>query len=45
VIFPIFMALAAWAARRPGVHTAVLVAFPLLLGLFTVQWATWQWVS
>jgi hypothetical protein len=45
VIFPIFMALAAWAARRPGVHTAVLVAFPLLLGLFTAQWATWQWVS
>ena len=45
VIFPVFMALAAWALRRPGVNTAVLVAFPLLLGLFTAQWATWQWVS
>jgi mannosyltransferase PIG-V len=45
VMFPVFMALAAWAARRPGVNTAVLVAFPLLLGLFTAQWATWQWVS
>jgi hypothetical protein len=45
VIFPVFMALAGWASRRPGVNTAVLIAFPLLLGLFTAQWATWQWVS
>jgi hypothetical protein len=45
VVFPVFMALAVWAGRRPGVHTAVLVTFPMLLGLFLAQWATWQWVS
>jgi len=45
VLFPIFVALAVWAGRRPGVHTVVLASFPLLLGLFTAQWATWQWVS
>lgn len=45
VVFPVFMALAVWAGRRPGVHTAVLVTFPLFLGMFLAQWATWQWVS
>jgi hypothetical protein len=45
VVFPVFIALAAWSTRRPGVHTVVLVAFPMLLGLYLAQWATWQWVS
>ena len=45
VLFPIFLALASWAVARPTRHTAILVTFALALGLFTTQWATWQWVS
>lgn len=45
VIFPVFMALAVWTSRRPNAHVVVLVGFSLLLGLFTAQWATWQWVA
>jgi hypothetical protein len=45
VIFPIFLALAALASGRPRLHTAILCASSMLLGLTVVQWALWQWVS
>ena len=45
VLFPIFLALASWAVTKPTRHTAIVVAFALTLGLFTAQWANWQWVS
>lgn len=45
VMFPVFMGLAAWTLRRPAAHTAVLVSFPLFLGVFTTQWVFFHWVS
>jgi len=45
VIFPLFLALAALAAGRPRVHTAVVACSALLLGVAVVQWALWQWVA
>jgi hypothetical protein len=44
VIFPLFLALA-WLGRRPRVHTAIVTLSSLLLGVFVVQWALWQWVA
>jgi Mannosyltransferase (PIG-V) len=45
VIFPFFLALAALAAERPRVHTAIVAVSALFLGVAVVQWALWQWVS
>jgi len=45
VIFPLFLALAAIAAGRPRLHTAVVACSALLLGVAVVQWALWQWVA
>jgi Dolichyl-phosphate-mannose-protein mannosyltransferase len=43
-IFPLFFALAV-VGRRPRAHTAIVVLSAILLGVSTVEWATWQWVS
>ena len=45
VIFPFFLALAALAAERPRVHTAIVAVSALFLGVSVVQWALWQWVA
>jgi hypothetical protein len=45
VIFPFFLALAALAAGRPRVHTAIVAGSALFLGVAVVQWALWQWVA
>lgn len=45
VIFPFFLALAALAAERPRVHTFIVAASALFLGVAVVQWALWQWVA
>jgi Mannosyltransferase (PIG-V) len=45
VMFPVFIGLAAWTMRRQAAHTAVLVAFPLFLGVFITQWVFFHWVS
>jgi Mannosyltransferase (PIG-V) len=45
VIFPFFLALAALAADRPRVHTAIVAISSLFLGVAVVQWALWQWVA
>ena len=45
VIFPFFLALAALAAERPRVHTAIVAGSTLFLGVAVVQWALWQWVA
>jgi Mannosyltransferase (PIG-V) len=45
VIFPFFLALAALAAGRPRVHTAIVALSSLFLGVAVVQWALWQWVA
>ena len=45
VIFPFFLALAVLAAERPRVHTAIVAASTLFLGVAVVQWALWQWVA
>src|SRR5207244_11045234 len=45
VIFPLFLALAVLAAERPRVHTAIVAASTLFLGVAVVQWALWQWVA
>jgi hypothetical protein len=45
VIFPFFLALAALAAARPRVHTAIVALSSLFLGVAVVQWALWQWVA
>jgi Mannosyltransferase (PIG-V) len=45
VLFPVFIGLAAWTMRRPAAHTAVLVTFPLFLGVFITQWVFFHWVS
>jgi hypothetical protein len=44
VLFPLFMAGAAWAARR-GSATRVVACSAVLLGLFTAQFATWRFVA
>jgi hypothetical protein len=45
VIFPFFLALAALAAGRPRLHTAIAGVSALFLGVAAVQWALWQWVA
>ena len=45
VLFPLVLALALLGGRRRGAHEALLTASSLLLGLFVVQWALWQWVA
>jgi hypothetical protein len=45
VIFPFFLALAALTTGRPRVHTAIVAASALLLGIAVTQWALWQWVA
>ena len=44
VAFPAFIALAL-LCRTPRVERAVVGASTVLLGVATVQWALWQWVS
>ena len=44
VVFPLFMWLAIWCDER-GSTTRVLVVSAVLLGAFTSQFATWQWVA
>jgi hypothetical protein len=44
VIFPFFLALA-WLGRRPTVHTAIVAASGIFLGVAVVQWTLWQWVA
>ena len=41
VLFPLFM----WIALKPRASRVALVAFALLLGVFTVRYATWHWVA
>lgn len=41
VLFPLFM----WLALRPRGFRVVLAAFALLLGIFTVRYASWHWVA
>jgi hypothetical protein len=44
VLFPMFIVMALWG-NRPWINNAI-VAFSLpLLGLFTVLFANWYWVS
>jgi len=45
VLFPLLLALALDGGRRRGVHEAIVAVSALLLGLFVVQWALWQWVA
>jgi mannosyltransferase PIG-V len=45
VVFPLFLALAAIAAGRPRLHTAIVACSSVFLGIAVVQWALWQWVS
>jgi hypothetical protein len=45
VIFPFFLALAALTAERPRLHTTIVAASALFLGVAVVQWALWQWVA
>jgi hypothetical protein len=44
VVFPFFLALASLGGR-PRVHTAIVALSSMLLGVFVVQWALWQWVA
>jgi mannosyltransferase PIG-V len=44
VLFPCFLALATLGGR-PRVHTAILVASSVMLGVAVTQWALWQWVA
>src|SRR3954454_24497896 len=44
VVFPFFLALAALGGR-PRLHVAIVSVSSMLLGLFIVQWALWQWVA
>jgi Dolichyl-phosphate-mannose-protein mannosyltransferase len=44
VLFPLVLALA-FEGRRPRVHTAIVAVSSMLLGVFVVQWALWQWVA
>jgi hypothetical protein len=44
VLFPIFMWLALWCEeRRATARVATILAIGL--GLFTVQYASWHWIS
>ncbi len=45
VLFPLFMWLGAFLARRPRARTPLFVACALLLVFFTGQFATWHWVA
>lgn len=45
VVFPLVLALALVGGRRRGAHEAIVAVSALLLGLFVVQWALWQWVA
>lgn len=45
VLFPGFIALAAWCEERPLLERAVWVAFPVLQGLFFVLFTTWNWIA
>ncbi len=42
--FPLFMCAAAWAVQHRA-ERRVLIVSVLLLALFTIQFATWQWVG
>ena len=44
VVFPFFMWLAIWTRERHWERPAVAVS-AVGLGLYTAQWATWQWVA
>jgi len=44
VLFPMFVIFALWG-RRPSVNNAILAFSLPLLGLFTVLFANWYWVS
>jgi hypothetical protein len=44
VVFPLFMWFAIWCDER-GYTTRALVVSSVLLGAFTSQFATWQWVA
>lgn len=44
VVFPFFLALASLGGR-PRVHTAIVALSSMLLGVFVIQWALWQWVA
>jgi Mannosyltransferase (PIG-V) len=44
VVFPFFLALAT-VGRRPRAHTAIVAVSAMFLGIFTAQWALWQWVA
>jgi hypothetical protein len=44
VAFPVFIALAT-LAENPRVERAIIGASGILLGVATVQWALWQFVS
>lgn len=44
VVFPFFLALASLGGR-PRLHVAIVSVSSMLLGLFIVQWALWQWVA
>ncbi len=44
VVFPFFLALAALGVRA-RVHAAIVATSGVFLGIVTVQWALWQWVS
>lgn len=44
VLFPIFISLAL-LAERPWVDRAVMVAFPILQGLFFLLFTTWNWIA
>ena len=45
VLFPLFMWLGAWLARRPRVRPVVFALSAALLVAFVAQFATWHWVA
>ena len=45
VLFPLYMWLAAWLARRPRLVVPVLVLSGVAMGFFEAQFATWHWVA
>jgi hypothetical protein len=44
VVFPLFFLLAHWG-RRPMIHTAIVVAFCVFLGVLFTVFANWGWVA
>jgi hypothetical protein len=44
-IFPFFLALAWLGGVRPRANAAIVSASAVLLGVFVVQWALWDWVA